>query len=245
MKIKYLHYNIAACRNYENSGSSPVNEGATLEAIRAFDADIITLNEVDENTKRSGNVNQPEYLSKELGMNYYFAPAIELTGGHYGIALFSKFDIVSAKMVRIPDCYDKNGNLFERRVIISAVLNVEGKQLRVMMSHYGLSHEEQVNAVECTLNELHTSNLPTVFSGDLNMTPDNSLIAKISENMKDSACLLEKEQKTFPSWADDTSEDSGIKIDYVFTSGDISATKAEVPHIRVSDHRPYYCELEF
>lgn len=244
MKIKYLHYNIAACRNYELPDATPVKAERTLEVIKSFDADIVTLNEVDRNTARSGNIDQPKFIADAIGYNYYFAPAIDLQGGNYGIALFSKYEIVSAEFLRIPDSYDQNGNLLERRVIIAAVLNVNGNNVRVIMSHYGLSNEEQVKATELTLNELSKSTLPTVFSGDLNMTPDNPLIKKLSEKMTDTVSLFDKEPITFPS-SDFLAKDEGytVKIDYIFTYGNIKAEFAEVSEIHVSDHRPYYCEL--
>lgn len=246
MKIKFLHYNIGACRNYEAPDTEPVKPERTLDVIKSFDADIVTLNEVDRNTERSGKMDQPKFIAEAMGYNYYFAPAIELQGGSYGIALFSKYEIVSAEFIRIPDSYDKNGNLLERRVIIVAVLNVSEKNVRVMMSHYGLSNEEQIKAVELTLNELSKSTLPTIFSGDLNMHPDNPLIEKLAENMNDTVFLFDSEPITFPS-ADylcgAKGENSKGKIDYIFTHGNINAEYAEVPEIHVSDHRPYYCEL--
>lgn len=252
MKIKFLHYNVAACRQYGNSpNGNTVSEKGTLEAIRAFDADIITLNEIDKNTQRSGNVDQPEYFSKSLGYNYFFAPAIELEGGHYGIAIFSRYKILSAEMVRIPDCFNGKGELLERRVIISAVLDANGRKLRVMMSHYGLTYTEQVKAVEYTLDELDKSDIPTVFSGDLNMTPNNPLIKKLSDRFRDSALLLDDIPITFPSYEGITPTEhsdkcaNGIKIDYIFTYGAIEAQNVQVPDVRVSDHRPYYCELSF
>ncbi len=243
MKIKFLHYNIAACRNYEVAAVSPVKPERTLEIIKSFDADIVTINEIDCLTARSGKIDQPKLIAESMGYNYYFAPAIECGGGDYGIALFSKYDIVSAEMIRIPDTYI-DGVLQERRVIISAILNAGGQQLRVMMSHYGLSGEEQRKAAELTLSELEKSTLPTIFSGDLNITPDNPLIGKLSEKMTDTGLLFEKEPITYPSSNFlARAENVKIKIDYIFTHGNIKAEHVEVPEIHVSDHRPYYCEL--
>lgn len=242
MRIRFLQYNIAGCRNYETSNVS-ANENRTLQAIKSFDADIITLNELDYIVQRSNKVAQPSFLAESLGMNYYFAPTIEFDGGLYGIALLSKYEIISAKTIKIPDSYNNKGELYERRAIISAILKVEDRQLRVVMSHYGLSETEQINAVECTIKELTATEMPTVFSGDLNMTPDNSLIKKISEYANDTAFLFDKTPHTFPS--SNLIETPKMKIDYVFTRGDIRADHAEVRDIKVSDHLPYYCELVF
>ncbi len=242
MDIKFLHYNIAACRNYETETNS-VNLQRTLEIIQSFSADIITLNEVDCLTKRSGCVNQPEIFSKALGYNYYFAPSIELEGGLYGIALFTKYEILSAKTIKIPDSYDENGEPFEKRIIVSAVLNVCGRKLRIIMSHYGLTHAQQEKAVEYTLQQLQADQLPTVFSGDLNMTPDSRLVKKLSQHMTDSGLLLENGVFSYPTH--EFTQEEKVKIDYVFTYGDIKVQKALIPDIHVSDHRPYYCELIF
>ena len=244
MKIRYLQYNIAACRNYDNKET--VDHKRTLETIKSFNADIITLNEVDRFTARSGKVDQIEYFAEKLGYNSYFAHTIDCQGGKYGIALLTKYKIVSVEQIRIPDtvCNKETGAIYESRTLYSAVLDVEGTAVRVIGTHYGLTSEEHEKAVDTTLKLIEDSDLPTVFSGDLNMTPDNPLIKKLSERLFDTVELCKGECFTFPSYSADKLKKGGkIKIDYVFTVGDIKTESAESPDIRVSDHKPYFCEL--
>lgn len=242
MKIKFLQYNIAACRNFDRNDI--VDHVRTLEAIKSFNADIITLNEVDRFTKRSGNVDQIEYFAKELGYNSYFASTIDFQGGKYGIALLTKYKIISVEQIRIPDTvYNKEtGAIHESRTLYSAILDVEGTSLRIIGTHYGLTNEEQEKAVDTTLKLIDTDDRPTVFSGDLNMRPDNPLIKKLSEKLFDTALLCKAECFTYPSIAKDDYENR--KIDYVFTHGAVETEFADSPDVRVSDHKPYFCELK-
>ena len=245
MQIRFLQYNIAACRNYDLDTVS-VDHKRTLEAIRSFNADIITLNEVDKLTKRSGEIDQTEFFAKELGYNSYYAPTIDLQGGQYGIALLSKYKILSVEQVRIPDTVrnKETGAIYESRTMYSAILDAEGTQVRVIGTHYGLTTEEQEKAVDTTLSLIEKSELPTIFSGDLNMKPDNPLIAKLSERLCDTSTASDNELYTFPSYIGKNTDDGNgyRKIDYVFTNG-MKTESTEAPEVKVSDHRPLFCVL--
>jgi len=241
MKIKFLQYNIAACRNFDRN--NVVDHARTLETIKSFNADIITLNEVDRFTKRSGNADQIEFFANELGYSSFFAHTIDCQGGKYGIALLTKYKIVSVEQIRIPDTvYNKEtGAIHESRTLYSAILDVDGTPVRVIGTHYGLTNEEQEKAVDATLKLIDADDCPTVFSGDLNMTPDNPLIKKLSEKLFDTVALCKEECLTFPSILKE--DQRRVKIDYVFTHGAVKTEFAESPDVRVSDHKPYFCEL--
>ncbi|MBQ9941016.1 MAG: endonuclease/exonuclease/phosphatase family protein [Clostridia bacterium] len=246
MNIKFLQYNIAACRNYDTPNIE-VNAEQVAEAIKSFDPDIVTLNEVDCKSDRSGNVDQLQFFTDKLGFYSYYAPSIEIPGGKYGIALLSRYKIVSAETIKIPDTISEtNKELFEPRVLLSAVLDVNGASLRVMTSHFGLSPEEQEQAVSVTLNELSDKKMPTIFSGDLNMYPDNPFISKITSVMKDTANICSFVPQTYPSYQIPSFPAHDLfprKIDYVFVSEEIETLAVNSPAIKLSDHRPYFCVL--
>ncbi len=63
---------------------------AIIEALRAAEADVIALQEVDRGTARSRGEDQPRLLGEALGMAHGFAAAMSLEGGEYGNALLVK-----------------------------------------------------------------------------------------------------------------------------------------------------------
>src|SRR5690606_39922411 len=78
-------------------------------ALRAADADVVLLNEVDVHRRRSGNVHQPSFLAAAAGYPYwYYGSSFTswASGGlrlsHYGNLLLSRFPIVHAETVALP-----------------------------------------------------------------------------------------------------------------------------------------------
>jgi endonuclease/exonuclease/phosphatase family metal-dependent hydrolase len=75
---------------------------AVARAIKALNADIIALSEVDKNTRRSGGVNQLEQLKKLTGMYGVFGKTIDFEGGEYGIAVLSRYPITRHEALPLP-----------------------------------------------------------------------------------------------------------------------------------------------
>ena len=76
------------------------------------DADILFGNEFDDGTERSGNINASRALAERLGFQYAYAlEFIELvnpadTKGYEGNTLFSRWPIVRAESLYLPEGYN-------------------------------------------------------------------------------------------------------------------------------------------
>lgn len=110
--VTVVQYNMAAAR------VGTIDDLA--KAIATLDADIISLNEVDNMTERSGKVNQVEALAKKLNMHYAFGRAIDFEGGQYGVAVLSKYEIAKTQVVNLPSGND------EQRVLLASEIAVPG-----------------------------------------------------------------------------------------------------------------------
>ena len=79
------------------------------------------------------------------------------------------------------------------------------------------------------------TDMPCVFMGDLNIEPDNDLIAKLRERLCDTA---DDTPLTFPA------RDAEIKIDYIFLSNHFACDGLKTQQTLASDHLPVFTDAE-
>ena len=233
MQLKIMSYNVLHCENYI---TKKIDFDAFANVIKTSGADIIGLNEIRGKGIIPGYTTQAKALAERLGYHFYFARAIFVRGtSPYGNALLSRYPIKSAETVMIPDPETRNGtHNYETRCVLKAQIDVEGG-LNVLVTHFGLNSEEQVNAVKTVCDILPSERC--VLMGDFNATPENPVLDCIRERMYDTAALFDCDKLSFPS------DKPEMKIDYMFTSKDIDVLWADIPEIVLSDHRPYIAEI--
>ncbi len=229
MNIKIMSYNTQHCLNFI---TREIDFDIITDTIKKFGADIIGLQEMRGEGDRADYTAQTETLAEKLGFNYYFAEAIRIGGTNpYGNAVLSRYPIISAETVPIPDpAVKKYDQKYETRCLLKAKIDVGGG-INVLVSHFGLNPDEQENAVKTVV-----ANLPKekcVLMGDFNMQPDNENLTPIKQRLCDTAEKFDSPKLSFPS---DTPR---VKIDYIFVSSDLTAADADIPAIVSSDHRPH------
>jgi len=246
MNIKVMTYNICSGRDFESAPVKKASETkfnlcAAANVIKKYDPDIVGLNEVRGEGEHELFTPQAQILSELTGMKYYFfGPAIEFDGKNpYGNALLSKYPIVSAKVVGIPDPLVKDEDAYyETRGVIEAEIDVNGELIKVYVTHFGLAKAEQRNAVSTVVDLMKNESNPSFFMGDLNMQPDNEILAPIFDLLTDSADKIVGDTLTFASF------DPKIKIDYIFSKNDVKFITAAPLDEMASDHRPYMVTAE-
>lgn len=234
MKLKIMTFNIQHCLNYiERFIDFPL----FAKTIADSGADIVGLNEVRGKGANPHYEAQTEILAKSSGYPYrYFAKAIDFDGCNpYGNAVLSKYPIIKAETVGIPDpTVKKYDGYYETRCIAKLTVDV-GEPLTVLVTHFGLNRDEHENARDTILTNL--SDKRCVLMGDFNVRPDSDILDPIRASMKDTA-TGRGDMFSFPSDKPDR------KIDYIFVSNDIKVLSAEIPALTVSDHRPHTAEIE-
>lgn len=226
--MKIMTFNTQHCLNYIERY---IDFDIMAKAINDQGADIVGLNEMRGKSEHPDYAEQVEKLSELTGLKYwYFAEAIKFNGVNpYGNGFLSRYPIVSAETVMIPDPDPKTGkNYYETRCILKAKL--EG-DITVLVSHFGLNDDEAENAVKTVVENLAEEKC--ILMGDFNLTPDDKILKPIFERMKDTAELFTEPQLSFPSDKPDQ------KIDYIFVSRDVEVISAEIPPVVASDHRPH------
>ena len=235
MVIKAATFNIQHCENFT---TEKIDFDAFAEKILSFGADVIGLNEVRDAGVQSDYRAQAKILAEKTGYQYYFAKATEIGEGNpYGNAVLTRLPVKSCETIPVPDP-DPRGydGYYETRCLLKMTL--AEPEVTFFIIHFGLNPDEHENAVKTVLDNLGDGN--TVLMGDLNVTPDSPIIARIREKMADAAAAAEKNDPllSFPSDAPDR------KIDYIFTKGNITAKSCRVVPGILSDHLPLEAELE-
>jgi len=231
--MKIMSFNTQHCLNYIRQ---EIDYQVMADAILKCGADIVGLNEMRKKGEDEGYDKQAEILSDLTGLEHnYFAEAIRFDGRNpYGNALISKYPIVSAETILVPDPDPKTGtDYYETRCLLKAKLE---NGLTVLVIHFGLNPDEQENAVRTIVENLESEKC--VLMGDFNVKPDNALLDPIRERMKDTADLFTFPMTTFPS------DRPNRKIDYIFVSPDVEIVSAAIPPIVASDHRPHTAEIK-
>lgn len=144
-------------------------------------ADILFANEMDDGTERSGNIDTAHELAKLLGYNYAYAlEFIELVNpndqkGYEGNALFSKWPIVRAEALYVPEGYNWYFDRQKRiggRVAVLCELDVAGRHIGAVCVHLEnrtspKMRAEQTRAILDRAKELF-GDLPILVGGDFN-----------------------------------------------------------------------------
>ena len=231
MVIRAATYNIKHGRGMDGA----IDLERTADVLRALNADIIALQEVDDRARRSGGVDQASWLAERLDMHSAYGSFMAFQGGRYGLAILSKAPILSHASWRLPD-----GN--EPRVALAACIRTDqGEEITAVAVHFDWVENDTFRFEQAreTIVRMESIETPWIAFGDFNDVPDSRTIQAF-ERVGDNACKPSGNAATFPS---DRPE---IEIDFIFSgpSGRWHPAIAEViPETVGSDHRPVITEL--
>ena len=147
--------------------------------IRPFD--VILANELDDGCVRSGGRDTARELAQRLGMNYvYGLEFIELVNqadpkGFHGNAVFSRWPIRRAAVVRLPEQYNWYFDRQRRiggRCAVLAEIQVAGRSVGIGSIHlenrtHGPGRRAQLETVLQAAEKMFPG-LPVILGGDLN-----------------------------------------------------------------------------
>lgn len=126
-------YNIHACGGMDGR----FDPERVAAVIREIDADIIALQEVDAQRRISGYIDQWAFLAAATGHHYTAGIALRTHRRNFGNALFTRQPVECFRL------HDVSFAMREPRGAIDAVVSIEGRKLRVIATHFGLSRAER------------------------------------------------------------------------------------------------------
>ena len=215
--VKILSYNI-----YHGATTrGDYNLDVIARVITDADPDLVALQEVDYNTRRSGQIDLATELGKRTHLTPLFGRAMYYDGGEYGEGILSKYSFIRTRNVPLPST---PGN--EPRTALEAVVVLpSGDTIAFIGTHFDhLKPETDRVAQAEKINEVFTSGpYPAILAGDLNAQPGSNPINILEEIWSATYDKINPEP-TFPSDA------PGITIDYVmhFPAGRWEAVETEV-----------------
>ena len=238
---RIMSYNIHAGHDLQRA-SNLERVAALIDSLRA---DVVLLQEVDRSTARSGKVDQAAVLSRHTRLHLVFGRALDYDGGEYGIAVLSRFAVVTSRVVPllVPAGADSAAQAAEPRVMLHVVLATPNGELHVVNTHLDhRAHSVARNAQVLQLLAYGAQDVPKraplVLGGDMNARPDAVEVRALGAVFDDAwlGCGTGPGH-TFRSDQPDR------RIDYLMLAR-VRCTRAQVIATEISDHRPLIVDVQ-
>ena len=237
VELRVLTYNI----HHAEGTDGKLDLDRIVEVIRAADADVVCLQEVDQNLSRTERMDMPALFREKLGMAGVFGANYHFDDGHYGNLTLSWYPIVFSENIALPNPFDKEprGCL---RIDIRISEGTDGDArtiVTVYNTHLGLNAEERrQQAGHIVLLAPSTKHI--IAAGDLNETTEEAGIQLLLEKYSDSD-QGEVKLPTSPG------RRSKRRIDYILHQGFTAQSMTIVESDQIgtaSDHLPVVAELQ-
>ena len=165
-------------------------QAAIMMSVRP---DLVALQEVDEHTVRTGGVNQLQELARLTGLHAQFGKAMDYAGGSYGVAVLSRWPVVSTRNQPLPGFPDR-----EPRTALTVLVTVDAASPLLFTSTHLDQGRDEGNRL-AQVSQLNASPVgagpPEILAGDLNSRPEAAVMR-----------LLEAE------WTNATPADSPLSV---------------------------------
>lgn len=149
------------------ASQGPVDPRRLADVCRAFEADILALEEVDQGTERAGRADLAAVVAAECGMDHVFGASHRIPGGRYGNALLVRGRIERSSVKRLPRV--PRWRVFqERRTMLRAEVVVHARRISVVVTHLAVAEEVNGAQLDRLLQRSARQREPRVVLGDLN-----------------------------------------------------------------------------
>jgi endonuclease/exonuclease/phosphatase family metal-dependent hydrolase len=170
--LRVLTYNIHHGEGMDGRFDLPRLAGV----MTSVQPDLVALQEVDQGTERASGVNELAELEHLTAMNAVFGKAIDYRGGGYGVAVLSRWPVVSAHNRPLPNFPDR-----EPRIALTVELQAgeRGPLVEFTCTHLDQARGSENRLVQAQyLNDLlvRDDGQATVLAGDMNARPDTEVM---------------------------------------------------------------------
>lgn len=202
--------------------------------IKDNEIDIIGIQEIDVNCKRSANKNIISEIANSSGYKYYkFFKTIDYQGGDYGIGILSKYEIIES--VLYPLSYGS-----EKRVIGHAKIKYNDLIINFFVTHFDLGTYEDVRKNEFKeTKELLNKYDNFILAGDFNVhdwtDPRNSFF-EYQEYFSEYNLVNNKENTFYTFSGKEIIGGNILPLDNIVLSKNYKTINTKVVDTEYSDH---------
>lgn len=244
-RLRVMTYNTHSCSGMDGR----VSPRRIARIIRQQGADIVALQELDLGRSRSRGEDQATLVAQALGYHVVFCPTVKHSAtDHYGHALVSRWPIKIIKVAELPG--GTSGGVWrEPRGALWALIEVDGVEVNIVTTHFGLSSRERVAQMDALLGPDWLGPViakePVILCGDFNLMPGSAPYGLAASKLRDVQAARDghRPRSTF------SSTQPFVRIDHIFVSTHFETSRAFVPRndlTRVaSDHLPLLADLSF
>lgn len=227
--LRVAAYNIRHGRGMDDR----VDLERIAEVIRALNADVVTLQEVDDRTERTGDVDQVGVLADLLGYRGIHGPHRPYQGGFYGNAVLTRLPVREVIVHAIPSASGSALSVLEVEVEMES-----GRAVSVVSVHLAGTTEERLAQADAVTGLFREHDHPVVLAGDFNGRPGGPVLERLASDW----ALARKSgpPDTYPSDIPDR------EIDFLMARRSDRIEVVEhrvVPELVASDHRPILAVL--
>lgn len=211
------------------------------EVIKRAHPDFVGLQEVDRGVERTKRVDEITKLAQLTRMEYAFAYNLHYQGGQYGVAVLSRYPILSVDHRR----YD-NTREARRRGYIRIEASVEGRQFAFLTTHLDYQHEDGRRfETKQLLEALAPTPEPLIVVGDFNAEPNDGAYKLMLTRFTDA--WAQQSAGSFDAGNTYPADKPAKRIDYIFCAkqSDVRVRDVRVVETLASDHRPVVADLDF
>jgi endonuclease/exonuclease/phosphatase family metal-dependent hydrolase len=216
--------------NIQAALSAPTE--AIAAELQAMKADVMALQEVDFQVRRSGFTDQPHALASALRAHYAFAASIKWDGGDYGLAVISRWPLVAVQRHRLDQT-----EYGEPRIVLEVTVCANGRPLRVFNHHAAIGSRSR----HAGLTRLRELVAPHVGTGVVALGDFNEVAAGPGVRLLLEAGLVDA------GAAQNAPTAGGGRIDYLLLDPPLAKRmrSAQVWPTRKSDHHAVIAEFEW
>ena len=229
-----LQFNI----HFGISRSGSVDPARIAAEIRAVRPDLVSLNEVDSRTLRSGRIDEAGYLAHATGLHAVYGPNLLWDGGLFGNAILTRYPVVEAHNLLLPGVAG-----LEPRGLLTVTMRVGGREVTFSSTHLSDGNEGSVSRVleaQAVAHALRQGSEPTIVAGDLNAEPHDLPVRILRQYFLDA-------QAGGGTGRGDTVPEPAPRnrIDYVLYDSRLAVVpgSTQVRASASSDHRSVFTEL--
>ncbi len=242
--VRIMTYNVHSCVGMDGK----ISPQRIARVIARHEPDIVALQELDMGRKRTGEVDQPHLIAKELEMIYHFHPCVVIDEEHYGNAVLSRYPMELIRAGRLPSII--NNFMVEPRGVIWTAINIVGLgKINFFNTHLGFFPGEGLRQINTLLGLEWLAHPvcqgPIILCGDFNALPNSQLCRNIKKVLRD----VQGNRENYNPKATWFSHYPIGRIDHIFVGSEIEVTHVEVSRTDLdkvaSDHLPLIVDIKF